>query len=187
MLVTTASNLTISNNTITGAGTDIGIAVSAGSTNITIENNVIERTAPGSPDSVGIGVQVDATSTGAAALECNTFSGWLDNLDNVNQAPCITTTSPLLGGTVGTPYSSTLTGHTPNPPLTWTATGLPPGLTLAPDGTITGTPTTRGRSPSPPPRPTTSPPPQLKTSPSPLPWRRSRLRVPAPRPARLTR
>ena len=30
MLVTTASNLTISNNTITGAGTDIGIAVTPG-------------------------------------------------------------------------------------------------------------------------------------------------------------
>ena len=143
MLVTTASNLTISNNTITGAGTDIGIAVDAGSTNITIENNVIERTAPGPPDPDDFGVRVDATSTGEATLVCNTFSGWDAALDNVTQAPCITTTS-LPGGTVGSPYSAALARHTPNPPLTWSASGLPPGFTLAPDGSISGTPTTTG-------------------------------------------
>ena len=94
MLLFTASNLTISNNTITGAGTDIGIAVDGGSTNITIENNVIERTAPDSPDPSGFGVSVqDAASTGEATLVCNTFSGWVAALNNVTQAPCITTTT----------------------------------------------------------------------------------------------
>ena len=142
MLVTTAANLTISNNTITGTGTDIGIAVSAGSTNITIENNVIERTAPGSPDPVGVGVQVDAASTGAATLVCNTFSGWVAALDNVTQAPCIITTT-LPNGTVESPYSAALEGTTPNGPLTWSLVRTASGLTLAPDGSISGTPTER--------------------------------------------
>ena len=117
--------------------------MSAGSTNITIANNVIERTAPGSPDPVGVGVQVDAASTGGATLVCNTFSGWVANLENVTQPPCITTTS-LPNGTVGSSYSAALEGTTPNPALTWSASGLPPGLTLASDGTISGTPTTPG-------------------------------------------
>ena len=143
MLLTAASNLTVSNNTITGAGTDIGIAVDNGSTNITIENNVIERTAPGSPENVGVGVRVDASATGAATLVCNTFSGWVAALENVSQAPCITTTA-LPDGTVGSPYSASLAGTTPNTPLTWSGSGLPPGLTLAPDGSISGTPTTPG-------------------------------------------
>ena len=145
MLLATASNLTISNNTITGVGTDIGIAVTGGSTNITIDNNVIGRTAPGSPENSGFGVDVDAASTGGATLACNTFSGWVAALNNVSQAPCITTTA-LPNGTVGSPYSAALAGTTPNTPLTWSvsAPGLPPGLTLAPTGSISGTPTTAG-------------------------------------------
>ena len=58
-------------------------------------------------------------------------------------APTITTTS-LLGGTVGTPYSATLTA-TGDTPITWSiASGsLPAGLNLL-DNSITGTPTTAG-------------------------------------------
>ena len=54
---------------------------------------------------------VDAASTGEATLFCNTFSGWDAALDNVTQAPCITTTAPP-NGTVGSPYSAALAGTT---------------------------------------------------------------------------
>ena len=54
-----AANLTIDNNTITGAGTDIGISVTS-SNNITISNNAVGRTAPNSPDNSGTGIRVDA-------------------------------------------------------------------------------------------------------------------------------
>ena len=47
ILLSSAANVTIDNNTITGAGTDIGIAVSS-STNVTISNNAVGRTAPDS-------------------------------------------------------------------------------------------------------------------------------------------
>ena len=152
MLLFNASNLTISDNTITGADTDVGISVTGDavlgpSTNITIENNVIRRDGPGTTDPpFGHGVSVDALSTGGATLLCNEFSGWVTNLVNVTQTPCITTTA-LPNGTLGTPYSAPVAGHTPNQgPITWSVTGgsLPPGLTMAANGTISGTPTREG-------------------------------------------
>jgi hypothetical protein len=62
----------------------------------------------------------------------------------------ITTTSPLTAGTVGTPYSATLLASGGTASRTWTlAIGsgpLPDGLSLATDGTLSGTPTTAGTS-----------------------------------------
>jgi len=57
--------------------------------------------------------------------------------------PTITTTSPLPNATVGIPYSTTLTA-TGDTPITWSLDGstLPTGLTLSPEGVISGTPTT---------------------------------------------
>ncbi len=52
------------------------------------------------------------------------------------------TTPTLPGGTVGTPYSATLEAKWGRAPYTWTATGVPDGLTLAPDGSLTGVPAT---------------------------------------------
>ena len=57
ILLSSAANVTIANNTITGAGTDLGIGVSS-STNVTISNNAVGRTAPDSPDTTGIGIDV---------------------------------------------------------------------------------------------------------------------------------
>ena len=58
-------------------------------------------------------------------------------------APSVTvTTLSLPSGTVGVPYSVTLTASGGSPPYTWTATGnLPLGLTLNSSGVIGGTPT----------------------------------------------
>ena len=65
-----AKNVTLSNDTITGAGTDLGVAVATDtfdtpnvpSTGITISHNHIERTAPDSPDTFGIGVDADPSN-----------------------------------------------------------------------------------------------------------------------------
>jgi hypothetical protein len=146
MLLYTASNVTISNNTITGAGTDLGISVNVNSTNVTIENNRIQRTAPDSPETSGFGISVDESSAPGTTAVCNQFAGWVEALDGITQAPCITTNANLPLGRVGLSYSAALGATTPNPPVTWSLTGgtLPPGLTLGADGTITGTPTTEG-------------------------------------------
>src|SRR5215471_15863947 len=58
----------------------------------------------------------------------------------------IDTTCPLPDGTVGTPYSATLTATGGTAPYTWTllSGSLPPGLSLSGAGVISGTPTTAG-------------------------------------------
>jgi serine protease len=48
-------------------------------------------------------------------------------------------------GTVGTAITSfTMTATGGTPPYTWTATGLPPGISISSGGTVSGTPTTAG-------------------------------------------
>ena len=141
ILLSSAANVTIANNTITGAGTDLGIAVS-NSTNVTISNNAVGRTAPDSPDPTGTGIWVFPSSTNVALI-CNTFSGWQPNKNIVGavQMSC----TPLPNGTECTTYSAdifSVQGGTA--PFTWSVSAgtLPPGLTLAPStGAITGTPT----------------------------------------------
>ena len=144
ILLSSAANVTIANNTITGAGTDIGIAVSS-STNVTISHNAVGRTAPDSPDPTGIGIVVFPSATNVALI-CNTFSGWQPNRNIVGavQMSC----TPLPNGTECTTYSANIfsvEGGTA--PFTWSVSAgtLPPGLTLAPStGAITGTPTAAG-------------------------------------------
>ena len=87
LLLFGATGVTLSGNTITGDGTDIGIAVAANSTGVTIDHNKIGRTAPDVPDSVGIGVDVETGSS--ATVTCNTFTGWVTNVNGIPpQPPC---------------------------------------------------------------------------------------------------
>ena len=151
VLLVTAANVTVSGNTIVGAGTDAGIFVAGNSTGVTIENNQITRSSADTPDNFGVGVNVEAGST--ATLTCNTFSGWLDQPRRRSHPGALYHHHERCPtGRSASPYSATLAGHTPNPPLTWSASGLPPGLTLAPDGIDLRHPNhCRGRSASRPP------------------------------------
>jgi hypothetical protein len=146
------------------------------STGIVISFNEIGRVTPDIPDPTGHGVDVTATvhprlasETFAAPVQltaatdpppnatliCNTFTDWRFNVVGALQIAC----TPLPDGCVAKPYSA----HTPavqgfrqaTPPsdptptsLTWStsAGALSPGLTLAANGAITGTPTTLGTS-----------------------------------------
>lgn len=140
-----SSGVTVDSNVFGGDGTDIAIGVYSGSTGTLIQYNQIDRSAPpaGFPDVFGIGVQAQDPTT----LVCNTFAGWKQNLDGAAQVPCITTTT-LPDGQMDHAYSTSLAAVTenPDPSLTWSLTGgdLPPGLTLDPDGTISGIPTESG-------------------------------------------
>jgi hypothetical protein len=139
-----ASGVTLAQDTITGAGTDVGVDVAANSTGVTVNGSEIGRTAPDVPDSSGIGVAVDSGSS--AVVTCNNFIGWTSNLSGVpSQPPCITTTE-LPPAELNTPYAATLEAVGGTAPYTWSiASGsLPPGLSLSSDGPITGTPTATG-------------------------------------------
>ena len=142
-----ATNVTLTGNTITGNGTDIGVAVASNSTGVIIDRNQIGRTAPDSPDNFGFGVEVDPGST--ATVTCNTFSGWNSDFDPTgvvtSQSLCITTTT-VPPGTQSVPYSTTLAAVGGTAPYTWSlASGsLPPGLAISSTGTISGTPTSPG-------------------------------------------
>ncbi len=83
-------------------------------------------------------------------------SGYNDNtfvVDNfsvtvsgTNVVPLAVTTTSLPGGASGVPYSQTLSASGGQTPYSWTNIigVLPPGLTLATNGVISGTPTTNG-------------------------------------------
>ena len=63
VLMSGAVDVTVSNNTIIGDFTDIGISVSAASTGIILAFNDVTRTPPAAPDPTGIGIDVAADPT----------------------------------------------------------------------------------------------------------------------------
>jgi len=67
----------------------------------------------------------------------------------INPAPVVITSASLPNGVVNTLYSATLNATGGAPPITWSwvaqaGSSLPPGLVLAPTGSISGTPTATG-------------------------------------------
>jgi hypothetical protein len=139
-----AVDVTLEHNTITGAHSDEGVVVAAGTTGTVLSYNHIERTSPDSPDPLGIGVEVEPGLS--AALLCNTFLGWNTDVVGAEPLPCVTTAA-LPDASEGTSYSASLTAVDGTAPYTWAlASGsLPPGLTLTDSGTITGHPEAAGR------------------------------------------
>jgi hypothetical protein len=153
-----AENVTVTRNTFVGLGTDIGIAVAAGSTGNTVSFNRVTRSPSNNPDNTdatGIGIYVnsgEAESPSSATLICNTFNGWNQNIVGEIQINC----GHLPPGTECRPYSAhlpavhgvpdvTTRGESPKrvpTVVTWTLESgtLPPGLALATGGAITGNP-----------------------------------------------
>jgi hypothetical protein len=95
------------------------------------------------------------TATATAILFTVTVTDSADNTASqqftlsVVLPPAITTPSPLPNGTAGASYSLTLAASNGTPPYQWalaSGSSLPPLLTLAPGGAITGTPSAAGTS-----------------------------------------
>jgi hypothetical protein len=91
----------------------------------------------GTPTTAGTyTVQVTAKdSTGAQATGSFTV---------VIQPAGLTLSANLGNGTVGVPYTGSVSASGGIPPYTFSFTGLPTGVTGAPDGTVSGTPTAAG-------------------------------------------
>ena len=117
--------------------------VGYGTTATTFEttNTGTNLTASTSAQRVAAGTDTDANNPD--------FSEALPTPENANPTPvALDATAPgNKTGTVGcaiTGFTLAATGGTS--PYTWTATGLPPGVTVATNGAVSGTPTTAGTS-----------------------------------------
>lgn len=96
----------------------------------------------GTPTTLGAyPFQVNVTDTVAKLTAAKSFN------ISITSILTVTTTSPLPNGALGVAYSQTLQATGGIAPYTWSATGLPAGLTLAPTtGILSGTPTAGGTS-----------------------------------------
>jgi uncharacterized repeat protein (TIGR01451 family) len=89
-----ANNVTLSNNTITGTGTNVGVYVAAGSHRVLLDSNTIEASGSPQPDT-GVDVESDSTAT----LVGNTLSGWATPLSGAPNCPgTVNGTTIALGG-----------------------------------------------------------------------------------------
>jgi hypothetical protein len=95
-------------------------------------------------------VTVTGVAVGTAHITASSSVGGIANgtaTINVVNGPTITTTSPLPNGVVNTAYSLQVTTTGGATPFTWSATGLPAGLSInTSTGVISGTPTAGGTS-----------------------------------------
>jgi hypothetical protein len=155
VLLSGATNVTITHNIITGAKVDIGVAVAGDSTGNVISFNQIGRTSPDVPDPTGHGIDVFTPDGSSATPICNTFTMWNINIVGAEQIAC----TSLPPGTECQAYSATtptvdsgmnwnVAGDTiiDATPFTWTVDSgtLPPGLSLSSGGAFTGIPTAAG-------------------------------------------
>ena len=99
------------------------------------------RLESGRSSGVSCVTSANCVATGAAS----NFGGTIETLS----APPTVTTTSLAVGTIGVPYTSSLAASGGLAPYSWSvaAGALPPGLALAPDGTISGIPTISGEYP----------------------------------------
>ena len=87
-------------------------------------------------------VQVNSVGAGTTTITASGINIPPVTLTVTVTGPIAITTPSLPNGTVGTPYSFTVAANGGVPPLHWTATGLPAGLSIDnASGHITGTPT----------------------------------------------
>ncbi|MDN4174146.1 ExeM/NucH family extracellular endonuclease [Nocardioides sp. SOB77] len=119
---------------------------------------------PGIVDLVGVNSNTFETTKAAGTANATSASRTAPDADNNAAEFTVGAPSPensgtaapvALEGTAPGPQTATVGVYTDRPqlkatggeaPYTWTASGLPAGLTIAPDGTVSGTPTTPGTS-----------------------------------------
>jgi hypothetical protein len=100
----------------------------------------------GSTGNATITVSVLAQTSAAKRSGLLTVAGWTISLTQNGYSPPVIS-APIVEAILGTGASYSLSGFSGvNFPITWLATGLPPGLTInAGTGAISGTPTKAGR------------------------------------------
>ena len=95
----------------------------------------------GTPTALGV-FTVSVTVTDQSGAKANASLSL-----TVNPAPVTITTTGITPPVIGTSFSVAFSATGGTPPYTWTATGLPTGVTLSSTGTLSGTPTSAGTFP----------------------------------------
>ena len=142
------NTISITGGTVTATGTAYGINANT----LTISGDSTEVTATGTSNGA---IYAPSTTISAPLGITNPASGvkietdGVRNISSGNLETSVTikaitdisiTTTTLPGGTVGAAYTSTkVEGTAGGRAITWSATGLPDGLNMAADGTISGT------------------------------------------------
>jgi hypothetical protein len=134
---------------INPAGGAVGSTVTIFGTNFTGVNSVRFANNVPANFTVNSDTQITTTAPSGAVTGPITISKPGCNDVTIPFAICssLTINPPTLpAGTTGTPYSQTLTATSGTAPYTFSVISgsLPPGLTLSPDGTLSGTPTQCG-------------------------------------------
>jgi len=114
----------------TAAGLPAGLTLSAAG---------VLSGSPTQPGTYSVSIQV-ADSSSPALTATQTFALTI----SAQGTALIITTAPAPSGTAGLYYSTTLGAQGGTAPYSWTATGLPPGLSLSTAGVLSGTPTSPG-------------------------------------------
>jgi hypothetical protein len=155
--VTVSGPLTITTSSLSdgtvGAAYSATVAASGGTTPYTfsatglpagLNINASSGQISGTPTTTGVST-VAITVTDSTNPSHQTASASLSLSIRPAGTVSITTTSPLPGGVVGTAYSATVAATGGTTPYTWSATGLPAGLSInASTGVISGNPTNAG-------------------------------------------
>jgi hypothetical protein len=123
-------------------GTSVASAATFATTPKINASGATQLNTPGRYD---FAVSVSDACTSDGGTGCNTIAQ--TQMYTVNVCPntlAISTGTLNNNGRVGSSYSQTMTATGGTAPYTWSATGLPDGLTISTGGVISGTPTTMG-------------------------------------------
>jgi hypothetical protein len=132
-----------------GASTDLGLTLPARANallRVGDDGHLVDITSPGNPSGTTATVSI---TDGSVTDEDGVVNGVIiGSIVPAVRDPLVIESATLPAAVRGRPYQASLIGSGPVPPYTWRISrgALPPGLVLAPDGTISGTPTTLGTS-----------------------------------------
>jgi len=150
--VTSSTNFPVTNGSTYGGNGDAFVTEFDGS-----GTRIYSTYLGGAGDEVGYGIAVDTSgnayvtgltqSMNFPVTNGSTYGGFQDAFVTKIVVPTIALSPATLpNGMLGTPYSQTITASGGTGPYTFAVTmgTLPPGLTLATNGTLSGTPTSAG-------------------------------------------
>jgi len=137
-----SQNLTL---TLSGPAPAGGVVVNLSSSNTNAATGPQSVTIQQGTTTVNVPVTGVTSGQSTTITATSSTPGVVSATANVSVIPgVVISTTTLLNGATNTPYNATVTASGGTKPYTFTATGLPAGLSISPSGQITGTTTATG-------------------------------------------